>query len=120
LLVQPDGKGGGAWHITYLPDQSQVMVATPSNFISSLSTTMTFENGVLTGSEDTGDGTVLPKAVIGVIEKLLPFVLAPNVVAAPPGSVPQPAIYRIIVTDRAVELRGKSSATSDTFVHALR
>src|SRR5205085_9163184 len=74
VFVQPDGKGAGTWQVLYLPDRSKIMVADPVQFLSSVNSTLTFDNGVLVKTEDEADATVVPKAIIGVIEKLAPLV----------------------------------------------
>ena len=76
LIVYPDGKGSVTWQVQYLPDQTKKRVAVPQNCMSSLNTSLTFQNGVLTQSSAAVDETEILKAVGTAIQTLGPLALA--------------------------------------------
>lgn len=114
LLIHPDGKGSGTWQIQYLPDQSKKMSAEPFAVLAKNELTMKFVNGVLKSSEENADATAVPTAVVDALAKILPTLLAPSVVRPPAAAPPEPEIFKIIVSDKTLELRGASAARTFT------
>lgn len=104
LLVYTDGKGNLVWKIYNLPDQTKLMVATPHQFFSKITTNMTFVNGVLTTAHTETDSAAAVKAVIGSVEKILPLLAAANLPAA--TTIPAPRLYKILVQENELQLVG--------------
>jgi uncharacterized protein YceK len=109
LLIYHDQSNVAIAKLLYLPDQTTKMSAKPAEFWSSLDTSLKFSNGVLVEETDTADSTVVPKAIISALEKVLPAIL--SMAAPPPGappSPPAPRIYKIMLEpDGRVFLIGK-------------
>jgi Zn-dependent M32 family carboxypeptidase len=98
LLVYSDGKGGLAWQIQEMPDQTKKRVATPTQIWSKLETKLTFSNGVLATSKDVATASTIPKAVIAAVEKVV-STLAPAIAAEKEANeyrVPAPLLYKIV------------------------
>jgi hypothetical protein len=104
LLVYTDGKGNLVWKIYNLPDQTKLMVATPHQFFSKITTNMTFVNGVLTTAHTETDSTAAVKAVIGAIEKVLPLTKVGDRPAV--ETIPAPRLYKILVNGSELQLIG--------------
>jgi len=63
LIVWPDGKGNVQWQLQFLPDQTKKRIASPYNYISTLSSSLSFTNGVLNQSSVTVDNTAMLKSL---------------------------------------------------------
>lgn len=111
LLVYTDGKGKLLWKIHHLPDQTKLMVATPTQFFAKTNAKLTFTDGVLTASKTDVDSSAALKAVIGALEKLLPLLLGISESADPPGTTkfPAPRLYKIVVDQDNLKLIGVQS-----------
>ncbi len=104
LLIYSNSKGGLKWQITYLPDQTKKMMASPQVVGGRSELTMFFQNGVLTGSAEAGDTTAIPKAAIAALQSVVPLLAA---MAAPTsGTVPPPYIYKIVVKNGSLNFIG--------------
>jgi hypothetical protein len=103
LLVYFNTNGEREWKILALPDVTLKMQAKPFNVWSKVDTDMTFANGVLTETTDAGDATVVPKAIVEAIEKVLPLLLA---APANKTSVSEPVIYKVVIRENQVFLKG--------------
>lgn len=108
LLVHSDGKGGLITRLLYLPDQTQVMSATPRSNLASIKTALVFQDGVLTSAVEEPDSTGLPEAILTAAEAVLPLLAA----SMKPGDrFPQPSLYRIVVQgDRLTLIGGEAGA----------
>lgn len=121
LLVYPDGKGNISWQVLFLPDQTKKRIAVPYNFISSLNTSLTFQNGLLTQSSTTADATAVLKTVAAAIQALgtKAFLLAP-LGPKPPPAVPsakaQIFLYKITVRNNKVTFSGANDGHPVTVV----
>jgi hypothetical protein len=104
LLVYTDGKGNLVWKIYNLLDQTKLMVATPHQFFSKITTNMTFVNGVLTTAHTETDSTAAVKAIIGSVEKILPLLAAADLPAE--TTIPAPRLYKILVQGNELQLVG--------------
>ena len=104
LLVYSDAKGGIVTEIKYLPDQTQIMVARPTNTLASLKSTMEFEDGVLNSAVDEPDAGALPSAILSAAREVLPLLLAAS--AKPGDTVPAPHLYRIVVEGDRISFHG--------------
>ncbi len=111
LLVHSDGKGGIEWKIVFLPDQTQPMSAEPTTFLASIDATLKFKNGVLTSSDQIGDATAVPKALIKAAQTVATAAAGAALSAAgvpsdaEPG-IPAPYLYKIVVRDDSVVFYG--------------
>jgi hypothetical protein len=113
LIVYSDGKGGLRWQIRYLPDQSRLMTVKPTIFGSRAEMTLYFQNGVLTSASALGDSTEIPKAIIGAVEKAIPFFLAAVAAAGPQqNGFPPPYLYKIVVDGENVTFIGGKGDSS--------
>lgn len=110
LLIYSNSKGGLQWQILYLPDQSKLMMATPTLIGGRQELTMYFQNGVLTGSSEVSDTAQLPRSIIAAIQSAAPL-LAGASFAADPNEVPAPYLFKIVVNGANVELRGGQGDT---------
>lgn len=108
LLVYNNGKGKLVWDIVHLPDQTKLMVATPTQIMAKATTKLTFANGVLTESESELDSSAIPKAVIEAVEKVLPLLMGAFVRTTVPGvgEIPAPQLYKIVIDGNDMQLVG--------------
>jgi len=108
LLVHSDAKGGLITKLLYLPDQTQLMSATPNSRMASLKTALEFQDGVLTSAAEQPDSTVLPGVILSAAETILPL-LAASVNTG--EQIPQPSLYKITVHgDRLTFTGGEADA----------
>jgi hypothetical protein len=70
LLVQTDNQGGLTCEFLYLPDRTKKRHAQPYTFLSSNTTTLEFQRGILTNSVSDTDSSVVPVAVIKSLEQV--------------------------------------------------
>jgi hypothetical protein len=70
LLVQTDNQGGLTSDFMYLPDQNKKRQARPFTFLASNTTTLSFQNGILTDSSSDTDSSAVPAAVIKALEQV--------------------------------------------------
>ncbi len=123
LLVWQDGKGGLGWDIQFLPDQTQLMEARPTQFLASIQDGgeggdgLTFENGVLINAEAAGDATKVPIALIKAGEAVATK-LGPGFSAGTkkPTNLLPPRLYRIVVKPTGIEFVGGAADTEKIFV----
>ncbi len=108
LLVYTDGKGNLVWKLYQLPDQTKLMVATPTQFFAKTTANFTFTNGVLTQSKSEADSAGAIKAVIGAIEKVLPL-MAAAMVPTEATKIPAPKLYKIVFDQGNLKLIGEQS-----------
>jgi len=108
LLVYSDGKGNLQWKIYNLPDQTKLMVATPTQFFAKTMASFTFTNGVLTASKTEADSSAAIKAVIGAIEKVLPLLSLEDSVRNM-TTIQAPRLYKIVVDQDNLKLIGVPS-----------
>jgi hypothetical protein len=104
LLVYTDGKGNLLWKLYNLPDPTKLMVATPQQVLAKVVNNLTFTNGVLTTSHAEADSTAIPKAVIGALEKVLPFLAAADI--SPSTTIASPRLYKIVLEEEGWLLVG--------------
>lgn len=103
LLVNSDGRGKIEWRILELPDQTKKMVAQPYNFLATIKTDMSFNDGVLNQSKVAIDASVVPRALIETVAKVLPYLAAAD---APSYEVPSVEIYKIVARNNTFEFVG--------------
>ena len=103
LLVYSDAKGGLVSRLLYLPDQTQVMSATPRSSLASIQATLEFDDGVMTRAVEEPDATPLPVTILSAAEAVLPL-LAGSV--RPGAQFPQPSLYRITVHGDRITFTG--------------
>ena len=70
LLVQTDNQGGLTSEFLYLPDRTKKRHAKPYTFLSSNTTTMEFQKGILTSSVSDTDSSIVPVAVVKALEQV--------------------------------------------------
>lgn len=105
LLIYSDGKGGLKWQILYLPDQSQLMSASPVVHGGKVQMSLFFQNGVLGTSSVSADSTSIPTAVMAAAEAAAPLILA-AFEKGPQPNFPAPYLYKIVVKDRTATFIG--------------
>lgn len=119
LLVYSDSKGGIKTQILHLPDQTRLLSAHPKSKLASLKSTLKFQNGVLTSSEETIDTTAVPSAILDAVKTIVPSLIA--AIEKRGDEVPAPYLYKIVVYGEEVffygsqggeTIRVKLSATS--------
>jgi hypothetical protein len=114
LLVYSDGRGGLSWQVIYMPDQSEIMTATPEVVGGATQMTLSFQNGVLSGSSVTGDTTAVPKAVISAILSALPLIAKSYAETQRlPYGFPAPYLFKIVVRHNTASFIGGEGTTSD-------
>jgi hypothetical protein len=103
LLVQTDNQGGLTSDFMYLPDQNKKRQARPYTFLASNTTTLSFQNGILTDSSSDTDSSAVPAAVIKALEqvatsaaKLLAFD------AAQTKQAPRVYLFKIVILESGV------------------
>jgi hypothetical protein len=107
LIAYSNGKGGVVTEIKYLPDPYKKMSALPRAFMATIKTTMNFENGVLTTSEEEADAAAVPKSILGAVEAVAPSLMAAlNKARKDEYTVPAPYIYKIVVKGSTVYFIG--------------
>jgi hypothetical protein len=111
LLVYSDGKGGLKWQIIYLPDQSQIMSATPSIVGGRTEMTLYFQNGTLASASTIGDTTALPRSIVSAVQSALPLLAMAAAGPTQPG-FPAPFLYKIVVRDSVVNFIGGQGDSS--------
>jgi hypothetical protein len=103
LLVYSDAKGGLVSKLLYLPDQTQVMSATPRSNLASIQATLEFDDGVLTRAVEQAGSAATCSAVLSAVETVLPLLAAS---VRPGGRFPQPSLYRITVHGDRITFSG--------------
>jgi hypothetical protein len=113
LLIHGDGKGGITTKLLELPDPTKLMVAKPYSTMSSLESSMTFKNGILTQAKEAPDTSAFPSAILSAAEKVLPrLFLAPGAgefregPTTPTNAVPAPYLYKVLVEGDTVRFVG--------------
>jgi hypothetical protein len=102
LLVYSDSKGGIKAKILTLPDQTRLMEARPWGSGSSLKTSLSFKNGVLTESSEEVDATATSSAILSAAQTILPLLAASKT----DNRVPAPYLYKILVQGSKVSFIG--------------
>lgn len=98
LFVYPDGKGGIASEVKWLPDTTQVFSAKPYAILAKNESTLEFSASALTSADITVDETDVVKASVDALAKVLVAGLGANSgKQAEDAAVPLPKLYRIIV-----------------------
>lgn len=116
LLVYADGKGGITSSIEMLPDLSRKMVINLHAIASKNNTTLTFANGLLTGSKFVVDDTVVPAAVIETIKTLGVAAVSSAMNDPATGKVrqiPAPMLFKIVIDKAGTTLVGGSGKDKD-------
>lgn len=118
LLVYSDGKGGLVSKLIHLPDLTKKRVIQPFAYLAANNSTLTFTNGMLTQSKVVADETVVPKAVIGVLEQTALAALGGfNVAGAPtPPSTPNhppPYLFKVELSNGQAKLVGGPGIDAD-------
>jgi len=111
LIVYSDGMGGLKWQIRYLPDQTRIMMATPSIIGGRTEMTLYFQNGMLASASTVGDTTEVPKALIGAVASALPFLIGAAEGAPAPDGFPAPYIYKLVVSNDKITFIGGQGNT---------
>jgi hypothetical protein len=112
LIAYSNGKGGVVTEIKFLPDPTKKMSVRPDSTLADVGSTLTFENGALTESNDSGDATGVAKAVSEAVTKFGTALIGAGNVPDRAGKaeneaqVPAPYIYKIVVKNGTVELIG--------------
>jgi len=122
LLVYSDGKGSLKSELLYLPDLTQKRVIDPFNFLAANNSTLTFVNGILTQGKTIVDETVVPKAMIGALEKAAAASLAGTLNAAgiaSPTQLPPPQLFKIVLKDGAAKLVGGAGVDQAAVVRMI-
>lgn len=123
LLVYTDGKGGLVSKLMFLPDLTRKRVIDPYATLASNNTTLTFTNGVLTQGKTEVDETVVPKALVGALEKAAIAALGGtlNAPGAPPtAQLPPPQLFKIVLTgDGGARLLGGQSVDKNGQVRMI-
>jgi hypothetical protein len=70
LLVQTDNQGGITSEFMYLPDKTKKRHAHPYTFLSSNTTTLEFQKGILTNNTSETDSSIVPAAVVKALEQV--------------------------------------------------
>ena len=109
LFVHSDGKGGLISQIKFLPDTTQKMSARPYAYLASNESTLQFDAGMLTQAAEVVDETVVPAAALDGLAKALAAsakaaMMVPE--AADEARVPVPYLFKIVVRNNVIELRG--------------
>jgi hypothetical protein len=96
LIVYTDGKGGLKSEVKFLPDLTRKRSINPYAYLAKNETTLTFSNGMLTGSKSVIDETVIPKAVISAATKVaLASIAAANAADGKQRTyLPQPVLFK--------------------------
>lgn len=107
LLVYSDGKGGLVSKLLFLPDLTQKRTVDPYALLASNNTTLTFTTGVLTQGKTVVDETIVPKAVVGALEKAAGVALKAFNVAGggASGNLPPPLLFKIILKNGSPIIR---------------
>lgn len=116
LLVYSDGKGGLQSKIVILPDLTRKRSIDPFSYLAANNSMLTFQNGMLTQAKSVIDETVVPKAVVGALEKVATGLLAGTLNdagATPTGQLPPPQLFRIVFTDTGAKLVGGPGVDSN-------
>jgi hypothetical protein len=109
LLVYSDGKGGLVSKLLYLPDLTKKRVIKPYAYLAANISTLTFSNGMLTQSKVVADETVVPKAVVGVLEQTALAALGTSLnVAGTPTTPrhPPPYLFKVELSNGQARLVG--------------
>ncbi|PTR06818.1 hypothetical protein C8R32_109104 [Nitrosospira sp. Nsp5] len=116
LLVYTDGRGGLTSQLLFLPDLTRKRVIDPFAVLATNNTTLTFVNGVLTQGKTVVDETVVPKAIVGALEKAAIAAVNAflNDVGTPPTTqVPPPQLFKIVLENGGGRLVGGKSVGSN-------
>jgi hypothetical protein len=122
LLVYSDGKGGLNSQLLFLPDLTQKRVIDPYSVLASNNSTLTFVNGVLTQGKTVVDETMVPKAVIGTLERAAAAMIGGafnDAGAAPTPQLPPPQLFRIILANGSARLVGGPGIDQDGKVRMI-
>jgi hypothetical protein len=111
LLVYSDGKGNLQSQILVMPDLDRKMVIDLKAVGAKNNSTLTFQNGILTGSKFVVDTTALPGALIDTIKTLGTTAIA-SAFNAPEDTatirkIPSPYLFKIVVDRDGTRLVGK-------------
>lgn len=109
LLVHSDGRGGLVSKLIHLPDLTKKRVIQPFAYLAANNSTLTFTNGMLTQSKVVADETVVPKAVIGVLEQSAKAALGKsfNLAGAPSTpNHPPPYLFKVELSNGQAKLVG--------------
>ncbi len=107
LLVQTDNQGGLSSQFMYLPDQTKKRQATPHTFLASNTTTVTFNNGVLTDSTSDTDSSAVPAAIIKALDQTATAAVKMLTADQPlPSNAPRVYIFKIVKKDGVWGLEG--------------
>ncbi len=123
ILVYSDGTGGLQSKFLFMPDLTQKRVISPYEILASNTTTLKFENGVLTEGSTTVDTTVVPKAIIGSLEKVAIGLAAGAFNTArgskPSAQLPPPRLYKVVVDGESARLAGGPGVNPDGTVRMI-
>jgi len=106
LLVQTDNQGALKAELTYLPDLTKKRQATPYAFLSTNTTTLDFQKGVVTTTVSDVDTTAVPVAVVTALKNIgmeavkgAFFDDSDPTQEAPPNRVPRVYLFKIVKRD---------------------
>jgi hypothetical protein len=106
LLVQTDNQGALKAELTYLPDLTKKRQATPYAFLSTNSTTLDFQKGVVTTTVSDVDTTAVPVAVVTALKNIGMEAVKGALLDDPdaaddarPDSVPRVYLFKIVKRD---------------------
>lgn len=111
LLIHSDGKGGLVSKLLYLPDLTKKRVIKPYAYLAANNSTLTFSNGMLTQSKVVADETMVPKAIVGVLEQTALAQLGTSLNVAGTPSTPQhppPYLFKVELSNGQAKLVGGS------------
>jgi hypothetical protein len=109
LLVYSDGKGGLNSQLLFLPDVTKKRVIRPYAVLAANNSTLTFSNGVLTQGKSVVDETLVPKAIVGALEKAATAAIAASLNAVGAEATPQlppPQLFKIVLSGGNARLVG--------------
>jgi hypothetical protein len=105
LLVQTDNQGALKAELKYLPDLTKKRQASPYTFLSSNTTTLDFQSGVVTSTVSDVDASAVPVAVVTALKSVateavkMMFDDSNAAEEAPPNRVPKVYLFKIVKRD---------------------
>ncbi len=100
LLIHTDNRGGLTSRVVMLPDLNRLVSLRPYASFAAIGGVYEFKNGVLTTATSDADATLVPKAVLSALEKVV------SLLADKQKGVPPPYLYKIVIEKGSVVLRG--------------
>lgn len=119
LFVRSDGQGGLSGEIKWLPDTTQKMSARPFAILASNESKLDFTNGVLTSATIKANETEVVTASLTALSKVLVAAAADGPAQVPPGRVPVPYVYKIVIEEGKISLVGGAAKGTDGITDAV-